>query len=114
MARGEATQNKVHFKGSNDDFIVFVDDVEAFKSWQSDSSVPLAHFVSSFKVFLTHKQGTQGQLDAAPKSTLASEFDTENEEEVIKKILKEGTLQTVEMASRQGSTNDSMNSMRTK
>ncbi|KAJ3518951.1 hypothetical protein NM208_g14320 [Fusarium decemcellulare] len=54
MARGEATQTKVHYKGSSEDFLVFVDDVESYKKWQSDKSVPLAHFVSSFKIFLTH------------------------------------------------------------
>lgn len=55
MARGETTQSKVHVKGKDDDFLVFVDDVETYKKWQGDKSVPLAHFVSSFKVFLTHK-----------------------------------------------------------
>lgn len=55
MTRGESTQSKVHYKGSNDDFIVIVDDAEAYKQWLNDSSVPLAHFVSSFKVFITHK-----------------------------------------------------------
>ena len=55
MTKGESTQSKVHYKGNNDDFIVFVDDVEAYKKWLGDSSVPLAHFVSSFKVFVTHK-----------------------------------------------------------
>lgn len=55
MVRGEATQNKVHYKGSSDDFLVFVDDSELHKKWLSDSSIPLAHFVSTFKVFTTHK-----------------------------------------------------------
>jgi hypothetical protein len=55
MARGEATQSKVHYKGNLDDFIVFVDDLETYKKWKEDSSVALAHFVSSFQVFLTHK-----------------------------------------------------------
>lgn len=55
MTRGEGTQSKVHFKGKNDDFIIFVDDVEAYNKWKSDSSVSLAQFISSFKIFLTHK-----------------------------------------------------------
>lgn len=55
MPRGESTQNKVHYKGNLDDFLVFVDDPEVYKQWLGDSSVPLAHFVSSFKVFVTHK-----------------------------------------------------------
>ena len=55
MTRGEGTQSKVHFKGDTDDFVIFVDDVETYHKWQTDKSVPLAHFISSFKVFLTHK-----------------------------------------------------------
>lgn len=55
MVRGEASQTKVHFKGNNEDFILFVDDAETYKKWKSDSSIPLAHFVSSFKIFVTHK-----------------------------------------------------------
>jgi ribosome maturation protein Sdo1 len=114
MTRGEVTQSKVHYKGKNDDFVVFVDDVEVYKKWQEDKSVPMAHFVSAFKIFVTHKQGAQGQMDTAPKSLLSSEFDTENDEEVIKKILESGSIQTVEMPGRQGATNDSMSSMKTK
>lgn len=53
MARGEATKIKVHFKGTHDDFIVFVDDAEVYHQWMTDKSVPLAHFISTFKVFAT-------------------------------------------------------------
>ncbi|PFH62540.1 hypothetical protein XA68_13122 [Ophiocordyceps unilateralis] len=113
MTRGEATQIKVHYKGKNDDFLVFVEDPETYKKWKTDRSIPLAHFVSSFKIFLTHRQGAQGTYDAAPRSTLASEFDTENEDEVITKILENGSVQTMEMPGRQGVTNESMSSMRT-
>ncbi|KAF4122588.1 Shwachman-Bodian-Diamond syndrome (SBDS) protein [Geosmithia morbida] len=114
MTRGEGTQNKIHYKGSSDDFLVFVDDTEAYKKWTHDSSIPLAHFVSTFKVFVTHKQGAQGQYDTAPRNILSSEFNTEDEEEAIKFILKNGTLQTVDMPGRQGNSNDSMSSMRVK
>lgn len=55
MVRGEAQQTKVHYKGKEDDFIVFVEDAELFKKWKSDKSIPLAHFISSFKIFVTHK-----------------------------------------------------------
>jgi len=47
-------QNKVHFKSVEDDWIVFVDDVDTYKRWQTDKSVALTQFVSSFKVFVTH------------------------------------------------------------
>lgn len=53
MTRGDTKQNKVHFKGAEDDWIVFVDDVETYK-WQTDKSVPFTNFVAPFKVFVTH------------------------------------------------------------
>ncbi|KAF2967279.1 hypothetical protein GQX73_g6292 [Xylaria multiplex] len=106
MTKGEATQIKVHYKGKADDFIVFVDDNETYKKWLNDKSVPLAHFVSTFKVFVTHKQGTQGQLSDAAKLTLAAEFDTEDEDEVIKLILQKGSVQESQFPGREGPKND--------
>lgn len=53
--KGNAQQTKVHFKGKDDDFIVFADSKEAVQNWKKDSSVPLAQVVSGFKVFVTHK-----------------------------------------------------------
>lgn len=55
MVRGEGIQTKVHFKGQEDDFIVFVDSGEDVKKWRKDKSVPLAQVVNSFKIFVTHK-----------------------------------------------------------
>jgi hypothetical protein len=55
MTRGEASQIKVHYKGKDDDFLVFIEDGETYKKWKTDKSTPLAHFMSSFKVFCTHK-----------------------------------------------------------
>lgn len=55
MARGGTTQSKIHFKGKSDDFLVFVDDIEAYKRWLNDKSVPLVEVVSAFQVFVTHK-----------------------------------------------------------
>jgi hypothetical protein len=55
MPRGGAQKSKVHYKGETDDFLVFLDDLELFKKWQSDSSIPFAHFISPIKVFVTHK-----------------------------------------------------------
>ncbi|KJZ77890.1 hypothetical protein HIM_02527 [Hirsutella minnesotensis 3608] len=112
MTRGETTQSKVHLKGKNDDFLVFVDDVDMYKKWQNDKSTPLTQFVSSFQVFSTHKQGTQGNYNTASKSTLAAEFDTEDTDEAIKHILEKGSIQNMEMPGRQGVTNDSMSSMK--
>ncbi|KAI1118917.1 shwachman-Bodian-diamond syndrome protein [Nemania sp. NC0429] len=107
MTKGEATQIKVHYRGKDEDFIVFVDDNETYKKWLNDKSVPLAHFVSTFKVFVNGKHGTQGQLSDAAKLTLASEFDTENEDDVIKQILEKGNIQETQFPGRNGNKNDS-------
>ena len=93
MARGGAAQTKVHLKGTSDDFLVFIDDVDAYKKWLGDKSVPLVEVVSTFQVFVTHKQGSQGQYDTASNSSLENEFGTTVVEEVIKKILEKGSLQ---------------------
>lgn len=55
MTKGEAHQIKVHYKGKEEDFIIFVDDISTYKKWQNDKSVPMAHFISAFKIFVTHK-----------------------------------------------------------
>ncbi|GAO15541.1 uncharacterized protein UV8b_02973 [Ustilaginoidea virens] len=115
MTRGESTRSKVHYKGNSDDFLVFVDDEASYKKWKlGDSSVPLADFVAAFQVFQTHKQGSQGTYDTAPKNILHAEFGTDNTDDVITRILKHGSIQSMEMPGRQGPTNDSMSSMRAK
>lgn len=55
MTRGATIQSKIHYKGESEDFLVFVDDVDTYKKWLADKSVPLAHFVSAFNVFVTHQ-----------------------------------------------------------
>ncbi|RGP75011.1 shwachman-bodian-diamond syndrome [Fusarium longipes] len=105
MARGETTQTKVHYKGS-DDFVIFIDDVETYQKWKTDKSIPLAHFISSFKIFLTHGQGVQGTLDAASKAALENEFGTSVDDDVIKQILEKGETQNTEFPERQGNKND--------
>ena len=55
MTRGNASQIKVHHKGKDDDFIVFVDSAQAVRDWKKDSSVPLAQVVNGWKIFVTHK-----------------------------------------------------------
>ncbi|KAK1639163.1 shwachman-Bodian-diamond syndrome protein [Colletotrichum phormii] len=111
MVRGEASQTKVHFKGQEDDFIIFVEDAELYKKWKTDKTVPLAHFISSYKIFVTHKQGAQGQYDTASKSTLENEFGTSVDDKVIEQILEKGDTQHVEFADRQGPKNDSQGGM---
>lgn len=55
MPTGQSIVSKVHYKGTDEDFIVFVDSPEDLKKWKSDRSIPLASVVNSFKIFITHK-----------------------------------------------------------
>lgn len=55
MPKGGASVTKIHYKGSNDDFIVFAESAADVEAWRKDSSIPLAQVVSSFKIMLTHK-----------------------------------------------------------
>jgi len=110
MPRGNAEVTKVFYKGNTDDFIVFIDSPEDLKAWKSDQSIPLAQVVNGFKIMLTHKHGAQGQLDGASKASLENEFGTSNEDEVIKKILLEGSPQTVTNGERGGDRNETIGS----
>jgi ribosome maturation protein Sdo1 len=106
MTRGDVTHTKLHYKGNDNDFIIFVDSVEDYQKWRGDKSVPLAQVVSSFKVFTT-LNGAQGLLEGASKQTLENEFGTSKEDEAVLTILEKGSLQEFEMAERQGRKNDS-------
>ena len=55
MPRGNAAQSKVHYKGKEDDFVIYVEDMKAVQDWKNDRSIPLAQVVSGFKIFVTHK-----------------------------------------------------------
>lgn len=55
MPRGASEQTKVHYKGKEDDFIIFVDSHKAVQDWKQDKSIPLAQVVNGWKVFVTHK-----------------------------------------------------------
>jgi Shwachman-Bodian-Diamond syndrome (SBDS) protein len=114
MTRGKAPQTKVHYSGTNDDYVIFVDSTAAVHGWRKDRSVPLAQVVSGWKVFCTHKyasrfyfsggyvrankvlggrHGAQGILDSASKGQLEGEFGTTNEEDIVKIILEKGSVQ---------------------
>lgn len=53
--RGNAVNTKVHYKGKDDDFVIFVDSKEAVQTWKKDKTVPLAQVVNGWKIFVTHK-----------------------------------------------------------
>ncbi|KAB2580869.1 putative rna binding protein [Lasiodiplodia theobromae] len=109
--RGEAIQTKVHYKGKEDDFVIFVDSEKAVQDWKQDSSVPLAQVVNGWKVFVTHKHGNQGILDTASNAVLDNEFGTHADEDVVKQILEKGDIQSVEEKGRSGDTNLSKGSL---
>ncbi|KAM0720623.1 hypothetical protein Q7P37_004760 [Cladosporium fusiforme] len=100
--RGNATQIRVHYKGNEDDFVIFADSVQAINDWKKDKSVPLAQVASSFKVFVTHNHGNQGVLDAASKGQLESEFGTSKDDDVVAKILEQGNVIESENSGRDG------------
>ncbi|KAI9725634.1 MAG: hypothetical protein M1828_002919 [Chrysothrix sp. TS-e1954] len=108
MPRGNAAQTKVHYKGANEDFVIFVESKQAVQDWQGDRSIPLAQVVDGFKIFVTHKHGAQGVLDTASKGTLEQEFHTKSEDEAMIQILEKGEIQASEESGRGGSKNDSM------
>ncbi|KAF2839270.1 DUF1960-domain-containing protein [Patellaria atrata CBS 101060] len=105
--KGNVQQTKVHFKGKDEDFIIFVDSAQAVKSWKEDKSTPLAQVVNGWKVFVTQTGGNQGILDGASHSQLENEFGTHKEEDVVTQILEKGALQETENSERQGDTNPS-------
>jgi len=105
MPRGNAAQTKVHYKGKDEDFVIFVDSVADLQAWRKDKSTPLAQVVSGWKVFVTHKHGTQGILDEASNSVLDNEFGSHVDDEVVKQILEKGDVQESSNPERQGDTN---------
>jgi len=107
MTKGEGQTTKVHFKGQEDDFVVYVESAKAVTDWKADKSIPLTQVVDSFKVFVTHKHGAQGTFDTASKSTLENEFGTSKEDDVVAQILEKGNVQESETSGRLGQKNES-------
>ncbi|KAL2845662.1 ribosome maturation protein [Aspergillus pseudoustus] len=103
--RANDPSNKIFYKGKSDDFIVFVEDAATLNNWRNDSSVPLSDVINGWKIFVTHKHGSQGVLDGASKASLENEFGTANDEECVKKILEGGELQGYTQRERGGDTN---------
>ncbi|KAI5781828.1 ribosome maturation protein [Geopyxis carbonaria] len=113
MARGNAEQTKVIYHGTktSETYIVMVSSPADLEAWKADSSIPLAQVVDGWKVFITHKQGAQGIMDAASNAALENEFGTSKEEEVVQKILRDGSVQVKTNPERQGDRNESMGTL---
>merc|ERR1712230_197150 len=62
MPRGNASVTKCHYKGKDEDFIVFVESADDVEKWKNDSSIPLAQVVSGFKIM------TKGTLQVSENS----------------------------------------------
>ncbi|CAH2355386.1 restriction of telomere capping protein 3 [[Candida] railenensis] len=105
-----SSPQKHFYKGQDSDFVIFIDDEAAAEKFQKgDGTVPLIEIVSIYKVFTTRTGGAEGKLDEASKAELDNEFGTSSVDEVIKKILKEGSNKHGVNLRRGGSsTNDSM------
>lgn len=87
-----ANPHKVFYKGTENDFIVFVEDSEALKKYRSnDKTVPLVDVISIYKVYTNRQGGNEGVIDEASNSELQNEFGTRNIDEVLLKIIREGS-----------------------
>uniref|UniRef100_A0A060SXD0 ARAD1A08404p n=1 Tax=Blastobotrys adeninivorans TaxID=409370 RepID=A0A060SXD0_BLAAD len=86
---------QVLYQGNSDDYVVFATSKDDLEKYRKDSTVPLVEVTALYKVFATHRHGSQGVLDEAPKGQLQSDFGTTNVDDVVAKILREGESQPV-------------------
>ncbi|KAJ5464081.1 hypothetical protein N7475_007216 [Penicillium sp. IBT 31633x] len=105
MSRANDTTAKVFYKGSSEDFIVFVDDVQSLKTWLRDRSIPLVNVINGWNIFVTQKGGAQGILNEASKAMLENEFGSSNEDHCMTKILENGNYQSSIPRETHGNTN---------
>lgn len=100
MARGNSPQTQVFYKGSSgDQFCIFVESVEELQKWKADSTIPMVDVVAGWKV-LVPEHGKQGVLNTASKQQLENEFGKDaKEDDIFKKILQEGSVQSSEVCS---------------
>lgn len=86
-----AQPHKIFWKGSDYDFVVFVEDTDLLQKYKKgDSTIPLVDIVSIYKVFINRQGGVEGVLDEASKAEISNEFGKSDVDEVIKKIIFEG------------------------
>lgn len=92
----QGTPHKLFYKGKENDFVLFIDDVELLAKYKKEtdtngsSTVPIIDVVSIFKVFVNRQRGVDGILDEASKLDLLNDFGTSNIDQVIKIILDKG------------------------
>lgn len=92
-------QQRIFYKGKKEDFLVFIDDVDAYEKYTHGvTSIPLSSVVGNFDVYRTISgNGSTGMLEVASKQNLNEEFGDFGsvEDEIIPKILKSGQLQNM-------------------
>lgn len=88
-------QNKVHYKGATNDFIVFIEGQKELEQWRHDhGSIPLAQVVNGWKVFTSHHHGNSNSLSPPTKGELESEFNSDDVAHAIQQILEKGEFIT--------------------
>ncbi|GMM30118.1 Rtc3 protein [Martiniozyma asiatica (nom. inval.)] len=92
------SQPRIFYKGNNEDFIVFLDDLNAYDSYvnKSDTTVPLTEVLGNFDVYRSCTgNGSTGKLEIASMQELSEEFgDFGNvEDDIIPLILRTGEVQ---------------------
>lgn len=105
--------HKIFYKGSHEsDFVIFVEDNDLVQKYKKgDTTIPLIDIISIYKVFVNRQGGSEGVLDEASKQELNQEFGKSDIDEIIKKILNNGTDKHSSNLSRGGSSlNDSIGS----
>jgi hypothetical protein len=127
MPRGSGSIAFVHYRGQKksdgskgDDYIVYIDDLEDYQKWKDgDTSIPLTNFAGT-DVYTSHKQGKQTADDRVSDFALANDFPDQarggkpDMDAIIRHILSSSEATLTHIEGRQGPTNDSMDSMRTK
>ncbi|BFZ53267.1 hypothetical protein PYCC9005_000290 [Savitreella phatthalungensis] len=104
----EGLVSKAVYRGENETFVVIVDSEKAVSDWKKDSSIPLTQVVDAFYVFVAH--GAQGPFERPSKQQLENEFGKLKEDEIVKKILQEGKLETSKMSSHRFTESNQANS----
>lgn len=94
MPTGVGIQNRVFYHGKDEDFIVLVAGEKQLEDWKkSENTMALVDVVEHFTIYVTHRQGAQGKLDKASKSSLENEFGSSVVDDAIIRVLKAGEFQ---------------------
>jgi ribosome maturation protein Sdo1 len=98
----------VTYRGNSDDFVVLAESPQVVDAYRKNQSKPLVDVLNSFDIFVTNKQGHQGVLDRASKSSIENEFGAYHarpnilicrikDEVALARILTEGKVEETKM-----------------